>query len=231
MKTRRLLLLVLGLLLSAGLARTGLWQWQRGAEKETMLAQVRAVLSERRAAPLASAVDADGYDWAAGRGRFLPGPVLLLDNQRRGQAVGVQVFAPFQPQAGPALLVELGWLPVPPDRRVPQPAVPSGEHAVSGLLMPPPAAGLALGPDHVVQGRQWLLTRIDLPALGKALDLALAPRVLRLDPALPIGFARDLDILPNTLPPERHRGYALQWFGLSATLLALTVFLFLRRRP
>jgi cytochrome oxidase assembly protein ShyY1 len=56
--------------------------------------------------------------------------------------------------------------------------------------------------------------------------------VLRLDPALTgIGFARDLDVLPNTLPPERHRGYALQWFGLSATLLAITLFLFLRRRP
>ena len=61
--------------------------------------------------------------------------------------------------------------------------------------------------------------------------MPLAARVLRLDPALPIGFARDLDVLPNTLPPERHRGYALQWFGLSATLLAITVFLFVRRRP
>ena len=97
--------------------------------------------------------------------------------------------------------------------------------------MPPPASGIALGPDHVVQGRDWLLTRVDLPALRAASGLPLAARVLRLDPALPIGFARDLDVLPNTLPPERHRGYALQWFGLSATLLAITVFLFVRRRP
>ena len=55
--------------------------------------------------------------------------------------------------------------------------------------------------------------------------------MLRLDPALPMGFTRDLEILPNTLPPERHRGYALQWFGLSATLLALSLFLALRPRP
>ena len=230
-KARRLAWLGLGLLLAAGLARLGLWQWHRGAEKEVMLARVQAVLAQRRALPLDAARTADGYAWAAGRGRFLPGPVLLLDNQRRGAVVGVQVLAPFQPQAGAPLLVELGWLPVPANRRMPRAKLPSGEVAVAGLLMSPPAAGLALGADHVVQGDHWLLTRVDVPALSRATRLPLAPRVLRLDPALPMGYARDLDILPNTLPPERHRGYALQWFGLSATLLAIIVFLFLRRRP
>ena len=230
-KPRRLVLLVLGLLLSAGLARLGLWQWHRALEKEAMLARVHAVLTERRPQALEIAAQGAGYAWAAGRGRFLPGPVLLLDNQRRGEAVGVLVLAPFQPERGRALLVELGWLPVAPDRRMPQVAIPVGELAVSGLLMPPPAAGLALGPDHVVQDGDWLLTRVDVPALSGALKRPLAARVLRLDPALPLGYARDLDVLPNTLPPERHRGYALQWFGLSATLVALTVFLFLRSRP
>jgi surfeit locus 1 family protein len=223
-------LLVLGLVLSAGLARTGLWQWQRAAEKDAMLARVAAALADREPQPLAAARD-DGFTWATGTGRFVPGPVLLLDNQRRGQAVGVRVLAPFQPDAGSALLVDLGWLALPPDRRLPTPTVPAGPQRVSGLLAPPPAAGLSLGPDHVVHGPRWLLTRVDLPALSQAMKLSLAPRILRLDPALPLGYARDLEVLPNTLPPERHRGYALQWFGLSATLLALTLFLFLRRRP
>jgi cytochrome oxidase assembly protein ShyY1 len=229
---RRVPLLLLGLLAVAGLARLGLWQWHRAQEKEAMLAGVRAVLADRRALPLADAGRASGYAWAAGRGRFLATPVLLLDNQRRGQAVGVQVLGIFAPDAGAPLLVELGWLPVPPDRRLPHPGLPTGTLDIAGLLAPPPAPGLALGADHVAQGDQWLLTRVDVPALAQATRLALAPRVLRLDPALAsIGFARDLDVLPNTLPPERHRGYALQWFGLSATLLAITLFLFLRRRP
>lgn len=231
MKPARLLLLVLGLLASVGLARLGLWQSHRAVEKEAMLARVQAVLADRRPQPLPAAAQGRGYAWTSGRGHFLPGPVLLLDNQRRGEAVGVQVLAPFQPEAGAPLLVELGWLPLPPDRRMPDPAVPAGELEVSGLLLPPPATGLALGPDHLVQGKHWLLTRVDVAALARASRLPLAPRVLRLDPALPIGFARDLDVLPNTLPPERHRGYALQWYALSATLAALTLFLFLRRRP
>ncbi|WP_343239036.1 SURF1 family cytochrome oxidase biogenesis protein, partial [Stenotrophomonas sp.] len=55
-------------------------------------------------------------------------------------------------------------------------------------------------------------------------------RVLRLDPALPFGDARDLDLLPNTLPPQRHLGYAVQWFGLALTVLVVALVLERRRR-
>ena len=69
---------------------------------------------------------------------------------------------------------------------------------------------------------------------------ALAPRVLKLDPALPLPaggppYVRDLDILPNTLPPERHLGYAVQWFALAIavflTALVVTFRKTLRPRP
>ena len=95
-----------------------------------MLAGVQAVLGDRRALPLADAGRGAGYAWAAGRGRFRAAPVLLLDNQRRGPAVGVQVLGIFEPQAGAPLLVELGWLPVPPDRRFPKPALPASSRAM-----------------------------------------------------------------------------------------------------
>ena len=58
---------------------------------------------------------------------------------------------------------------------------------------------------------------------------ALPPRVLRLDPALPLGYVRDLDILPNTLPPQRHLGYAVQWFALAAAVLATALLLTFRK--
>jgi cytochrome oxidase assembly protein ShyY1 len=72
---------------------------------------------------------------------------------------------------------------------------------------------------------------VDLAALARDLRIDLAPRVLRLDPALPLGHARDLDPLPNTLPPERHRGYAVQWFGLAFATVVATLILSLRRKP
>ncbi len=221
---------MLALLLVIGFVMLGRWQLHRAEFKQAMLAGVAQALSQRRALPLSEAGRPEGYDWSAGRGRFADGPVLLLDNQRRGDAVGVRVLAPFLPESGGMVLVDMGWLQLPGNRALPSPPIPRADLELRGLLSPPPATGLAVGPDHVVvdPGR-WLLTRVDVEALRQALGPSLAPRILRLDPALPIGFARDLDVLPNTLTPERHRGYAVQWFGLALATLVTALFLGFRR--
>jgi cytochrome oxidase assembly protein ShyY1 len=237
----RLALFVLALAVTAGFTSLGRWQLQRAAEKQQMLDQVAATLGGKQAAPLAEAANAGpvGYSWASGRGHFLEVPALLLDNQRRGNAVGVRVFGVFQPNGGRALLVDLGWLPLPGNRRLPKTSLPAGEQTIAGLLAPPPSTGLPLGPAFVLTDedgraiaanaspgatdRPWLLTRVDLAALAAGLNIQLAPRVLRLDPALSLGYERDLAVLPNTVPPERHRGYALQWFGLALATIVLTL--------
>jgi cytochrome oxidase assembly protein ShyY1 len=225
---------LLAVLLVGAFVMLGRWQLHRAEAKQHMLAGVAQALASRTPRPLAWAARADlatGYDWAAGSGRFADGPVLLLDNQRRGESVGVRVLAPFLPDAGGLLLVDLGWLPLEGDRRMPMLTPPRGEVALRGLLAPPPATGLRLGADHVVlDSRRWLLTRVDVDALAPALGASLAPRVLRLDPALRMGYARDLEVLPNTLTPERHRGYAVQWFGLALATLLTALFLAFRRR-
>ena len=102
---------------------------------------------------------------------------------------------------------------------MPEATAAQGRASVAGGTMPGATA------------RRWLLTRVDLAALAKGLHIELAPRVLRLDPALPLGYARDLNVLPNTLSPERHRGYALQWFGLASATFLIVLFLGFRRRP
>ncbi len=235
MVNRRLLLWLGALLAIAGFCALGRWQLQRADTKQHMLDDAGRVLRERRAQPLSAAESRDdhGYAWVAGHGRLRPQPVLLLDNQRRGEQVGVRVLAVLEPRDARPLLVDLGWLPLPGDRRMPEPALPAGEIAVSGLLSAPPGAGIALGPSFVPvepvgRSPRWLLTRVDIDELSKQLRLPLSRRVLRLDPALPIGYARDLELLPNTLPPERHRGYALQWFGLAFATLVAAVFVTLR---
>ena len=74
-----------------------------------------------------------------------------------------------------------------------------------------------------------LATGLDAPGLAARLHRdAIAPRVLRLDPRAPFGYARDLDVLPNTLPPERHLGYAVQWFALALAVLATALVLTVR---
>ncbi|MGY3266648.1 SURF1 family protein [Lysobacter sp. HA35] len=221
------------LLTAAGFARLGVWQSDRAVEKERLLANVASVLKDRHALPLSAASDASQsttYAWTAGSGHFLDTAPLMLDNQQRDGRVGVHAYSVFAPDTGTPLLVDLGWLPLAADRVLPKIAPPSGTQTVRGLLVPPPSTGLRMGAPMAKQGDAWLVVRLEPTVVAKELGLpALAPRVLRLDPALPIGYPRDLELLVNTLPPERHRGYAVQWFGLAITVLVTALVLTFRR--
>lgn len=230
---RLLLGWTLAIAVAGAFAGLGVWQSGRAVEKARMLADADAVLRAPQPRPLAAAHDprrGRGYDWAQGRGRFRGG-VLWLDNQQREGRVGVRGYAVFEPADAPPLLVDMGWAPIAPDRsRLPALALPVGEVEVRGLLAPPPSAGIALGEPMARQHDAWLMLRVEPEAIARALSLdrPLAPRVLRLDPALPFGLPRDLALLANTLPPEKHRGYALQWFGLAATVLVIALVLTFR---
>ena len=94
--------------------------------------------------------------WVNGRVRLLPAPLLLLDNQRKGAAVGVNVYQIGVATDGMALLVDLGWLPVAGNRTLPRPEALSGTCLLSGLLSPPPSMGFAHGACDVRTGR-WQL--------------------------------------------------------------------------
>jgi len=231
--------LILGWALALGaialFVQLGLWQARRAIEKQAMLDAAAQVLRERLPRPLSAADDParrHTVDWAAGLGRFDQRGALLLDNQQRHGRAGVRAYRIFLPRQGAPLLVDLGWLPLAGDRRLPAIARPEGEIALSGLLAPPPSPGIALGPGLAREGEAWLLTRVDPAAIARAAGLSapLASRVLRLDPALRLGYDRDLELLANTLPPDKHRGYSLQWFALAAAV-AITALLLTFRRP
>lgn len=226
---------LLAVVVAAGFCALGSWQLGRAQAKRALLDQVAQVLRARQPRPLSAAAQHDRaqqVDWAAGRGHFAPGPAVLLDNQSHDGQPGVRAYRPFVPDdGGAALLVDLGWQPLDAARTMP--VVPSltGSRQIAGLLAPPPAPGLIRGMPAVQGDGDLLAVALEPAVLAAPLGRKrLAPRVLRLDPALPIGFARDLDVLPNTLPPARHLGYAVQWFGLALAVLVTAVVLTWRRR-
>ena len=216
-------------------ARLGQWQLGRAVEKQAMLDAAARVLTTREVRTLASAHDADRigqYDWAAGEGEFDRQAPLLLDNQQRNGRVGVRAYRIFLPNGAGPMLVDLGWLPLPASRELPEVPRPQGTLELRGLLTAPPSSGIKLGRGLMDTGDGWLLTRVDMDAITAetGLPVPLAPRVLRLDPAIPFGYERDLELLANTLPPDKHRGYAVQWFGLALTVLATALILTFRKR-
>lgn len=246
----------LAVLAIALFVRLGVWQTQRAVEKQAMLDAAARVLATRQPQPIASAAAdakrAHDYDWSEGNGAFVEGERWLLDNQMRDGRAGLRVYGVFfahlpndatpsatvppPPPRSTVVLVDLGWVAVPGDRRLDEQRIAQllsrsgkgsieGQRHVRGLLVPPPSSGLAMGPAYQQVGRFKLMTRIDPAQMG----MTIAPRVLRLDPALPFGYERDLELLPNTLPPERHRGYAVQWFALALAVLVTALILTLRK--
>lgn len=236
MSVRRhpVLLWAIALLAMALFARLGFWQLERADEKRAMLAKASSALSVRTPRPLSAIADKGritDYDWIEVEGRFVDAPAVLLDNQQQGGKVGVRAYRVFVLKDGLRVLIDLGWVALPPDRTMPRVARDAGRQRLAGLLMPPPGQGLDMGAPVQQSDDMLLATAIDLQTLRVALKMpSLAPRVLRpvSDPSL--GYARDFDILPNTLPPERHTGYAVQWFGLAATALITALLLSWRRR-
>lgn len=233
----------LALLLASGFASLGCWQLGRAHWKERLLRAHQDALSapELGLAPLLERWERlpTRMDRVApqatpalplrarAQGRYLPDATLLWDNHLRGGRPGAMVFSLFQVEGVQRLLlVNRGWVPLDAHRRVAADwRVPSGLVAVQGLLAPPPTMGLRLQSVPVrFTNPPQLLSHWDVDRLQAAVGKPMFHGVLLLDASAPAGFLREWSALPNTLPPERHYGYAVQWFALAvATLLTYCV--------
>lgn len=236
MNATRLLGWAFALLLCAGFTALGFWQYGRGVDKADFLQAWDAALQAEPQPVL---------PWARGERVALPAPVrgelsalpggrwLLQDNARRGAEVGLRAFFIAALDARRGLLVDAGWLPFDRARGLPElPPLPARFEA-QGLLVPWPGQGIELAAPAPMPavGEPALLLRLDREALAEDAGVELVDGLLRLAPRADTVLARDLDALPNTLPPEKHYGYALQWWGLAAASLAVALVLTLRRRP
>ena len=61
-----------------------------------------------------------------------------------------------------------------------------------------------------------------MAVMGESVGKSLAPGILKLDEASPGAFRTGWQAV--NMMPERHTGYALQWFGLALALAILTLF-------
>lgn len=211
------------MLLLPGLIALGCWQLGRAAEKRELL----VTYAERRvAAPLASEQLAQASDPAYRRvhlyGRFDRTHSVLLDNRLRDGQAGVELLQPFHDQAsGLWLLVNRGWLPW-PDRRVAvQFSTPQTPLALQAWVYVAPGSTFQLHADP--QGGRWphLLTAVDAAQLWPQLGREGFAHELRLEPG-PASYRLDWPVV--AMGPEKHLGYAVQWFALAAALVALYLY-------
>lgn len=213
----------------------GFWQLDR-AEQKMASADAFAVAAERPALDLnrrSPDPDEDMYRRAVARGRPDGERQLVLDNQVYRQVAGYHVLTPIWLRDRDALiLLDRGWVPAGESRAaLPEAPVSDLPEALSGYLDEGPATGIRLG--GMADGESgWPLRiqYIDYAAIGERLGEELIPMVLRLDPDSPGGFVRDWrPEAPTGFGPERHQGYAVQWFGLATALVIIYLVVNLRR--
>ena len=220
----------------AGLAllvSLGVWQLERGAEK----ADLERELARRQSlAPHVITGEERDPGALAGTplrasGRYDGARQFLLDNRTRRGVAGYHVLTPLRLGDGAGLLVNRGWIPAQADRRLkPDVRIGTAPVAVSGIGALPRSDQIVLGETGYAGDDGWprIVQRVELGEMARLLGYELAPVVLRLAADEPGGYVREWSAYVG-IGPDRHYGYAFQWFALAAALAAIHFVLSVRR--
>lgn len=212
----------------------GFWQLSRAKQKIVLLES----FNQRMSKVLSSQDLQHKNDWrfyqATLSGRFDNAHTMLLDNKIKNGQVGYEVYTPFiTKDLATPILIDRGFISMGTRRRseIPQIQDVNGKVTIKGLLNLPPAY-FALGKLSEVQKWPLLIEYVNLQELAALRTdtpgLIFYPYILTLTPHH--AGAYDIEWQIVTMSPEKHYGYAVQWFALALTLLILFVVLN-RERP
>ncbi|MDG1462616.1 MAG: SURF1 family protein [Gammaproteobacteria bacterium] len=208
----------------------GNWQLNRADEKRTFIDSFN---DASQTPVLNTPIDIDFAESMLYRrfelhGRYLSDRQVLLDNMVADGEVGYQVLTPFKLSdelGGQTLVVNRGWVKGSADRlRLPAVAVGDKRRKIRGRLAFLPAPGIRLDAPLPEAGSfNWPLP-MTWPTTGQIGELLGSPVLewqLLLDADQNDGYRRDWQ--PETMGPETHLGYALQWFSFAAIALIIYV--------
>jgi surfeit locus 1 family protein len=222
------------LVVVAACVALGGWQLRRGQEKRALVAAFAD--GTATSFELQDAASVDGlprYQHVRATGTYDPTRQVLIDNMpSQAGKPGYRVLTPFRrDDSDTLLLVDRGWVPLGASRSVLPPVfVAPGHRAVSGRLDTLPEPGVRVGTAGVPGDRSWprVLNFPRQQDVEQALGERVESRIVLLDPAAPDGFERAWRPAMR-FGPERHLGYAIQWFALALAALVAFVALSLRR--
>jgi len=225
-------LTLLVLVLCPVLVSLGFWQLQREQEKIDLL---NLYTERQQQAPvdiaLLDPLDDLSYRQVTIAGSFDNTHVFLLDNKTYQGQPGYEVIVPLHTTAGTVAFINRGWIPQGQYRdQLPAIASVFGEVSLTGSVYVAVGKQLVLGTELAAQGWPKVIQTLEPAALftlaGKDARLTLFPFSIRLAQTSPHVFMRNWPAI--TTSPEKHRGYAVQWFAMAVTLLGLFLYYSLR---
>lgn len=214
----------------------GFWQLEREQEKRTL----EALYEARRDAPAVPLSRLEGeedprYFPVRLEGEYDNEKVFLLDNRTYQGRAGFEVIAPFATVEGRTVLINRGWIPLEGGSReiLPKPAPVEGRKSVAGLVYVPAGEQVMLGDESPFDGWPRVIQSLDMDRMFNELGVdprgkEVFPHTIRLAREAPGVLQRNWRV--TAMSPERHRGYAVQWFSLAAVLAGLYIYAGFMRR-
>ena len=222
------------------LLRLGVWQMERAEEKrqlENLYAsrQSGAPIDQAQLASLGSDAEVLAYLRVSLAGELDNERVVLLDNSIRDGVPGYEVLQLLHTRAGTAYLLNRGWLPGFADRQ----QLPSVEPVTLardfiGTIYVPAGAAFLLKADTVDSKPDdiiWpvVVQSIDIERISALFDVSLFPYSVRLETGQISAFRTDWAAVSTS--PEKHWGYAVQWFCMAIALVVFFLFSSMQRIP
>lgn len=203
----------------------GFWQLGRADQKQALLDQYATAQKTQIEITPQNAAGLPRYQRATVSGRFDPAHQILLDNMpsHTGQP-GYRVLTPFETTAG-WLLVDRGWLPLGSSRsQLPDIQVGNDERTITGTVDELPQAGIELKAPPMDPNAPWprVLSFPQQSVVEQQLGQKLIPGLLLLDASHPDGYERVWEAHLG-FRPDRHIGYAVQWFAFAVAAVVLFV--------
>lgn len=129
-------------------------------------------------------------------------------------------------------MVNRGWVEAPPARAdfadvMRDIAQPEGDQVLRGSIYVPVGTPVVLKQDDLSSVWPLRVQWLDIERIGVLLERPLFPYSVRLEPGEQ--GALQVDWEPINTRPEKHAGYAVQWFLMAAALIVFWVYSSLRR--
>ena len=222
-----ILVTVIVMLVLVFLISLGNWQMNRSKEKQRLLD------SYEQAPTLPALVYSEvGSDWENYRfrkielnGYYDEQHQVLLENQVRNRQTGYMVLTPFYVEnENRVVMINRGWVSQAAGAgEIPAVPVSTDRRRLIGLINHPPEVGMRIGSlDDSKAGWPKIVPYMDTDWLALQLGVEINPWVILLDENGPDGYIREW--MPSVrMPPEKHKGYAFQWYSLAIALIFLFV--------
>ena len=220
--TRVLGPLLLGFVGCLILTSLGVWQLQRLAWKEGILAEMDDLLSGEPVELIdRSKLDLPRFTPVSVEGRTTGDEVHVLTSVP-GVGPGYRLISAFETGEGLRILLDEGFIPAAAkteDRGAAELAV------IGNLHLPEEVDGFTPEPDR--EANIWYAR--DVPAIAEVLEAEAAAMVIvrSIESGSPRAAPLPLD---TSGIPNNHLGYAVQWFGLAIVWAGMTLFLLWRIR-